>query len=592
MSGRLIEDEIMDLRARVNDLARKHDALALRLGRIEEGGLRRPEEQAEYGKWPDNGEQPLAGEPFWARMDKTSLLSRLAAVCFILVVALILRTLTESGALSHQTGSLLGIAYAALLIGAGWRLFEGKKGIGIVFPVCGSLLMFTIVLETHGKFKQVPSLTAYGLLLVTLLAMVVMGRRFRSASFHLVGLLGASIAAMVIDFPAPVFYQLALFLFVANIVAFSLADLPWSQLTQIPLYLLTLLFWLLWASKLAMKLSKGLPLNPDVSLNWFLPLIMLFSVSLTAFAFNRALSRGPSLSLFQIALPTLNVLWAYAACWAVVTSWFDEVRWLGLSGVAFAVIHYGAAWFIFKDSREGGPGTCVFVFAGSTLLMLAAPLAAGNLLLALPFVSAVGLGLLMASNACEIGGIRLASYLLQSFACGLAIGFGVFAPASTSPRSALVVATTLALISGVHYVWSRRRPLACRSGFFFAVDPADRTALFLLIAALINGFSLLQLGGYHILASVTDQQDNALKGLQSVLINGGAIGLMIAGLRKKHREIFFTALGVALLGAFKVFGFDLFKVHGVPLVISVFSFGAVAAVGSVVIGRWPQTRKT
>ena len=43
---------------------------------------------------------------------------------------------------------------------------------------------------------------------------------------------------------------------------------------------------------------------------------------------------------------------------------------------------------------------------------------------------------------------------------------------------------------------------------------------------------------------------------------------------------------VGVLGMFKSFIFDLFGIKGMPLVLSVFSSGVVAAVGSVVSTRW------
>ncbi|MHC4919582.1 MAG: hypothetical protein ACYTKC_08290 [Planctomycetota bacterium] len=41
-----------------------------------------------------------------------------------------------------------------------------------------------------------------------------------------------------------------------------------------------------------------------------------------------------------------------------------------------------------------------------------------------------------------------------------------------------------------------------------------------------------------------------------------------------------------------MFTSDLFTAHGVPLVLSVFSFGMAAAVGSVVLGRWQRSTAT
>ena len=110
-----------------------------------------------------------------------------------------------------------------------------------------------------------------------------------------------------------------------------------------------------------------------------------------------------------------------------------------------------------------------------------------------------------------------------------------------------------------------------------------------MIAALINGFCTIQLAAYDLITSNTADSGNALLGAQSAFINVGAISLMIFGLLKKDREILYTAIGVVVIGAFKALGYDLFKVNGLPLVFSVFSFGAAAAVGSVVLSRWSQT---
>ena len=68
--------------------------------------------------------------------------------------------------------------------------------------------------------------------------------------------------------------------------------------------------------------------------------------------------------------------------------------------------------------------------------------------------------------------------------------------------------------------------------------------------------------------------------------------LMLIALPKKNKELMGMAIVVVIIGALKVFGYDLFESNGVPLVMSVFSFGALAAVGSIILQRWqnrPQT---
>ena len=46
------------------------------------------------------------------------------------------------------------------------------------------------------------------------------------------------------------------------------------------------------------------------------------------------------------------------------------------------------------------------------------------------------------------------------------------------------------------------------------------------------------------------------------------------------------AILVTVIGAVNVFLYDLIRAHGMPLVISVLSFGLATAVESVILGRW------
>jgi hypothetical protein len=53
-----------------------------------------------------------------------------------------------------------------------------------------------------------------------------------------------------------------------------------------------------------------------------------------------------------------------------------------------------------------------------------------------------------------------------------------------------------------------------------------------------------------------------------------------------------VAIVVGILGMLKSFVFDLFGIKGMSLVLSVFSSGVVAAVGSVVSSRWQGKKKS
>jgi len=49
-----------------------------------------------------------------------------------------------------------------------------------------------------------------------------------------------------------------------------------------------------------------------------------------------------------------------------------------------------------------------------------------------------------------------------------------------------------------------------------------------------------------------------------------------------------VAILVTVVGATKVFLYDLLGTHGLPLVFSVFSFGMAAAVESLALGKWQK----
>jgi hypothetical protein len=52
------------------------------------------------------------------------------------------------------------------------------------------------------------------------------------------------------------------------------------------------------------------------------------------------------------------------------------------------------------------------------------------------------------------------------------------------------------------------------------------------------------------------------------------------------------AVVLATAGAVKVFGYDFWFTHGLPLVLSVLSFGLAAAVGSLVWKQWERRLKS
>jgi hypothetical protein len=75
---------------------------------------------------------------------------------------------------------------------------------------------------------------------------------------------------------------------------------------------------------------------------------------------------------------------------------------------------------------------------------------------------------------------------------------------------------------------------------------------------------------------------------ETIVINAGALALFLAARYKSNVEVKWVAVLVTILGGGKVFLYDLFRVKGLPIVLSVLSFVMAAAVGSWVLGKWPH----
>jgi hypothetical protein len=207
----------------------------------------------------------------------------------------------------------------------------------------------------------------------------------------------------------------------------------------------------------------------------------------------------------------------------------------------------------------------------------------------LPIWSASALGLALLSAYLHNEGVRITSYFLQITTCVVAIASGTVLVPSETPFAAGIAAISLCLFSLVQYVWSRSHPpVQTRSFFFSKVDKHNYSAVALLVTGLLGGYFFFQFFLHQGLSSMTSDFASQFISGQSLIINIGALFLLYLALIGRNKELVLVASIVALIGAGKVFVFDMFGIKGVPLVLSVFSTGVVAAFGSVVMGRWQK----
>jgi hypothetical protein len=346
----------------------------------------------------------------------------------------------------------------------------------------------------------------------------------------------------------------------------------------------------LWGVKLGIVLSRGEEIPPEMAPTWFLPVLAVFFLTFVFLSLLGIVNTGSQkISRFDFSLPTLNVIWAFTLARHVVEAWQMNVNLLGVIGLLGAASLLGMAIWFSGRGIEGAPGTNTFMVAGSTLLALALPAATGTFVLSLPVISLVAITMAIVSRVWENGGVRFTTYLMNIYAC-LALAFMLRGdgPGATDPVH-MLPAGLLAVITIYHYLWCRRWPVPVKSALFDTFDRNDRSAVLLLLGGLASGFFMIRVGIFQALQFVpAAMQRDAFRCGQTVLINAAAIILIVWAYLRQDKEIRNVAILVTVVGAIKVFLYDLLGTHGLPLVFSVFSFGMAAAVESLALSRWQK----
>ncbi len=537
--------------------------------------------------------EPGAGEPgsisedliHWA--SRASLFPRLATLCFLMVIALILRTITDNGIVNTLLGMALGMGYAAALMVAGWRLYGRGSSLAPVFVACGALLMSSIVVETHARFQSLPLGPAYWTLMATGAGMAFVSRQFTVFLPVSVGTLGMCLAGAAIDYPDPFFPYLFMILLTANVLGYYAGTLKRCGWLRWTVLLVTLAMFLLWGMRLEAVAARRAVPPPALAAGWFLPVLAAVGVAFLAIALLGIVRSRDQVSVFDFCLPTINAVGSYLAARVVVSEADGTALALSVVAILFALLHFGAAFWLAMRGIEGVPGTNSFVVAGSALLGLGVPAAFGSVLVAAPVLGAAALGVAALSDRWGSGAIRATSYLLQVYAVmSLALYF-LSTNLAAVPLAGTVPAAALATAALAHYRWCRRHAPPARSPLFGTYDTQDLTGAVTLLAALIGSFYFLRGIAWRFLAAGAGGPD-VFQCTQSIIINLAALGLGLYAFRARNRELRNIAILVIAVGAVKSTA-DLFGTKGVPLVLSVFSFGLAAATQSITLSRWQKS---
>ncbi|MFA7404504.1 MAG: hypothetical protein WC007_10940 [Pelobacteraceae bacterium] len=547
-----------------------------------------PRSKVQQAEYEPAEEMPELSEEVLGWASRNAVLPRLATVCFLMVIALILRTITDSGFVNKLLGSGLGMGFAAALMIFGWYKYAEESPLAPVFAACGVVLMSTIVVETHMHFKSLPLVPAYLTLMATGFGMAVMSRRFSAFVPISVGVLGMCFAGAAIDYPHPFFPYLALVLYTANVLGYLAAQLKRCSWLRWSVLLVTMVMLQLWGVRLGIMLTKGESIPPELASAWYLPVLAAFFLT---FIFLSLLgivkTGGQKISRFDFSLPTLTVIWAFTLARHVIEAWQMNVYLLGVIGLLGAAGLFGMTFWCARRNVEGAPGTNTFAFAGCTLLALSLPAATGAFVLSLPVISLVAITMAIVSRVWENGGVRWTTYLMTIYACVALVSVLRGEGAGATDAINMLPAGLLTVISLYHYQWCRRWPVPANSALYETFDRNDRSAVLLLLGGLTSGFFMIRIGIFQAIQYIpAAMQRDTFRSGQSVLINTAAIALIVFAYLRQSKEIRNVAILVTVIGGVKVFLYDLIGIHGLPLVFSVFSFGMAAAIESVALGKW------
>lgn len=534
-------------------------------------------------------ESPVAlggGEGFSDWLSRGAVLPRMAAVCFILVFALLLRTITDYGYVNPGAGTFLGLVYVTVLVGSGFGLYRQQRVLAPVFAGCGFLLLFAIVVESLNRFATLTTGPAFLILLAALAVGSFLGLRFSAARLLAVSVIGVAVSGLAGGFPKVVFPAAGGLLLAANLVALLADRRGVSRGLKWWIILLTLAFWALWGFKVYMSWRHEQSLAPFY-VGWYLPLLLLFGGWYLAVTIERY-CRSAEVGVYAALLPSLNMLLLFLAGRVLVVKVGGAGPLFGGLSVGLAVAHFLAGWRLsLRDlGRCGAIGGSMV--AGALMLALGLPEMLGGLVWAVPGWALAAYGLARLSGRCNSAVIRVISYFYQFFGLWAGLLGGVLtAPKADRLVASLTAALGLAVFSLAQFRWCRRHPPSAGS-LYFRLDERDHSAVILLLCGLGGLYLLGAMLLDNVAAASLADPANTMRCGRSLLINFGVLVLLLLGSRYRLPELLWVAVALAVVGCLKVFFFDLFKGSGLPLVLSVLSFGVVAAVGSVIMGRRPS----
>lgn len=584
-------DQQLSLREQVSELFLQVETLKQRVLTLEQSANLDPVTSSPAPAKAPHQDKPQKPSESSILVSGSSLLKHISAICFLLVIGLGLRALAENDIFSNLAGTALGIGYAGLLIIGGFFLYRRTNSMAPLFTIIGAILMFSVLMETYTRHSLLPVGLVYLMLAMTGIALAMISFQQQAALPIIVGSLGMCLTAVAIDYPNPYFPYLGLMLWLSNILGFFASRIRRCSWLRWLLMLTTHFMLQVWGLKISGILS-GTATPENIGAEWFIPIVTLIGFTFVLISlFGIIRSGDEKISKFDLTLPAINAAWLYVAGIYAL----KDPALFGIPAAIAAIFHFALAFWLAKRQRHNAPGTNTFTAGGVILAGLSLPALTGSMLLPLPLLSLLALGICVCSHAWKSGGMRMTSYVLQLYVVVVLL-IEMLSTVTTQAVPLMTVALFCSWSALQHYSFSRETPPPLESIAFSRFDRHDLTAQLPLTSGLLSGLITCLAFGFFILnRNYLGDVTLAYTGLQSIIINGSAILLMIIAAMRHNKELRNISCLVLLLGGAKVFIYDMLQISGGWLVAGIFAFGTAAALQSLVLARWkaePDTANT
>jgi hypothetical protein len=459
-------------------------------------------------------------------------------------------------------------------------MYRKKHTFAPIFSISGVLLLVAVVLEAHSGFGSISSVPAYALLAVAGSGMAVISWRQMATIPVAVGTMALLLASLPIAFPKPEFVPLAVYLLVVNVMAFSAAWLPRGWWLRIVAYLFTSSIFFMWSFSLRSELLKSD--GSMVNLPWFFALagiFLVYYIGISVFAIWR--TDQEIVRPFDNILPTAASAGAYIATLMAVSASGTGIKVLGVAGALTATVLLGIAALKAGRTGTGTKGANTFAFPAAVLLALSFRDLSGESVVALAILSWAAISLGWLSTRWKSAGVRVTAYFLQGTVLGASGLLLMLSPAGANTIATVTSMVVIAVIALVHYRLVRKTVPIGDSLYFGRLDRKDVSGAIPLLVSVGAVFLAIRAVLYAILG-----YGSAFTAGQSLVLNLGALSMFLIARNRVNAEIKWIAVLVTILGGGKAFLYDLLTIKGLPVVVSVFSFGMAAAAGSWVLGQW------